>query len=395
MLTLGAGRSSPRTCSAAMPFSFLVARAFGVRDVRRVGSGNVGATNVLRNAGKAAGVLAFLLDAGKGATAALVASRLDPRDPALPALAARRRPSSVTCTRSGCASRAARASPRASAPSRRSRRGPRSARLLVFGGVAAATRYVSLGSVAGALALAALALASAGAGPVRARRDLHGGARRVPPPLEPAPHPRRHRAARRGLAGSDSHANDRRRRRRLGHGSREPVRARGAAGADVDPRARGGRVGQRAPRERPLPAGGRAAARPARHLPARRGGLPTPRSCWSWCRRSSARGVYRQARELAPGQAILVSATKGLEIDTLQRMSEVAAAEAPGRPVAALSGPSFALEVARGAADGGRGRLGGARRGRGRPAVARDALASASTRARTWSASSSPARSRT
>jgi glycerol-3-phosphate dehydrogenase (NAD(P)+) len=60
------------------------------------------------------------------------------------------------------------------------------------------------------------------------------------------------------------------------------------------------------------------------------------------------RGIYRQARELAPQGAILVSATKGLEIDTLQRMTEVAATEAPGRPLAVLSGPSFALEVARG-----------------------------------------------
>jgi glycerol-3-phosphate dehydrogenase (NAD(P)+) len=59
------------------------------------------------------------------------------------------------------------------------------------------------------------------------------------------------------------------------------------------------------------------------------------------------RGIYRQAHQLAPREAILVSATKGLEIDTLQRMSEVAAAEAPGRSVAVLSGPSFALEVAK------------------------------------------------
>jgi glycerol-3-phosphate dehydrogenase (NAD(P)+) len=44
---------------------------------------------------------------------------------------------------------------------------------------------------------------------------------------------------------------------------------------------------------------------------------------------------------------VLVSATKGLEKDTLRRMSEVAAEEAPGCPVAVLSGPSFALEVAR------------------------------------------------
>ncbi len=56
-------------------------------------------------------------------------------------------------------------------------------------------------------------------------------------------------------------------------------------------------------------------------------------------------------RGLAPvlgAQTPLVSATKGLEIDTLRRMSEVAADEAPGRPLAVLSGPSFALEVAHG-----------------------------------------------
>jgi glycerol-3-phosphate dehydrogenase (NAD(P)+) len=60
------------------------------------------------------------------------------------------------------------------------------------------------------------------------------------------------------------------------------------------------------------------------------------------------RGVYREAGGLAPSGAVFVSATKGLEIDTLQRMTEVAAAEAPGRPLAVLSGPSFALEVAKG-----------------------------------------------
>jgi glycerol-3-phosphate dehydrogenase (NAD(P)+) len=59
------------------------------------------------------------------------------------------------------------------------------------------------------------------------------------------------------------------------------------------------------------------------------------------------RAVYRQAGRLAPEGAVLVSATKGLEVDTLRRMTEVAAAEAPGRAVGVLSGPSFALEVAR------------------------------------------------
>jgi glycerol-3-phosphate dehydrogenase (NAD(P)+) len=59
------------------------------------------------------------------------------------------------------------------------------------------------------------------------------------------------------------------------------------------------------------------------------------------------RAFYREIAACAPGGAILVSATKGLEADTLRRMTEVAAAEAPGHPLAVLSGPSFALEVAR------------------------------------------------
>lgn len=60
----------------SLPFSFLVARFFGVKDVRTVGSGNVGATNVMRSAGKVAGTLAFLLDSSKGAVAAILAQRL-------------------------------------------------------------------------------------------------------------------------------------------------------------------------------------------------------------------------------------------------------------------------------------------------------------------------------
>ena len=59
------------------------------------------------------------------------------------------------------------------------------------------------------------------------------------------------------------------------------------------------------------------------------------------------RGAYRDAARLLPAGVPLVSATKGLELETLLRMTEVAAQEAPGRPLAVLSGPSFALEVAR------------------------------------------------
>jgi glycerol-3-phosphate dehydrogenase (NAD(P)+) len=59
------------------------------------------------------------------------------------------------------------------------------------------------------------------------------------------------------------------------------------------------------------------------------------------------REVVRQASPHVPGGAIVVSATKGLEVDTLRRMSEVIAEElGSARPIAVLSGPSFALEVA-------------------------------------------------
>jgi glycerol-3-phosphate dehydrogenase (NAD(P)+) len=60
------------------------------------------------------------------------------------------------------------------------------------------------------------------------------------------------------------------------------------------------------------------------------------------------RAAYRALHgRIAPG-TILVSATKGLELDTGRRMSEVAAEESPECPVAVLSGPSFALEVGQG-----------------------------------------------
>lgn len=60
------------------------------------------------------------------------------------------------------------------------------------------------------------------------------------------------------------------------------------------------------------------------------------------------RHVLRAAARAVPQTAVIVSATKGLEVDSLLRMSEVAAAElGSSRRVVVLSGPSFALEVAR------------------------------------------------
>ena len=61
--------------AGSVPFAFLVARYRGV-DLRRVGSGNIGAANVLRTTGVPAGVVALCLDAAKGALAVLVARRL-------------------------------------------------------------------------------------------------------------------------------------------------------------------------------------------------------------------------------------------------------------------------------------------------------------------------------
>lgn len=60
----------------SIPFSFLIVKLVARKDVRSVGSGNVGATNAMRAAGKAAGILALLLDLGKGVAAVLLARRL-------------------------------------------------------------------------------------------------------------------------------------------------------------------------------------------------------------------------------------------------------------------------------------------------------------------------------
>jgi glycerol-3-phosphate dehydrogenase (NAD(P)+) len=59
------------------------------------------------------------------------------------------------------------------------------------------------------------------------------------------------------------------------------------------------------------------------------------------------RAFYTGLRPLLPAGARLVSAVKGIETATLRRMTEVAAECLPGHEVSVLSGPSFALEVAR------------------------------------------------
>ncbi|MBF8301170.1 MAG: plsY [Acidobacteria bacterium] len=61
--------------AGSVPFAFLLARRRGV-DLRRTGSGNVGAANVLRTSGVPHAVVAMCLDAAKGVVAVLVAQRL-------------------------------------------------------------------------------------------------------------------------------------------------------------------------------------------------------------------------------------------------------------------------------------------------------------------------------
>lgn len=60
----------------SIPFGVILTRAFGKGDVRKAGSGNIGATNVARAAGVPAGVLTLVLDAAKGTGAVLVAEKL-------------------------------------------------------------------------------------------------------------------------------------------------------------------------------------------------------------------------------------------------------------------------------------------------------------------------------
>ena len=60
----------------SIPFGVILTRAAGAGDVRNLGSGNIGATNVLRTGRKDLAIATLILDAGKGAVALLIARHL-------------------------------------------------------------------------------------------------------------------------------------------------------------------------------------------------------------------------------------------------------------------------------------------------------------------------------
>ena len=71
----------------SIPFGVILTRLATGKDVRSIGSGNIGATNVLRTGRKDLALATLLLDAGKGAAAYLITQALFPGVPALAAIA--------------------------------------------------------------------------------------------------------------------------------------------------------------------------------------------------------------------------------------------------------------------------------------------------------------------
>lgn len=133
----------------AIPFGYLLVRWKTGGDVRASGSGNIGATNVLRTTGKAAGFATLLLDIGKGYLAVWLAARLTGRDPlwmsaaALTVMAGHAYPVFLKFKGGKAVASFVGAflclTPLALA-----------AEIVVFVAVVAKTRYISLGSIVGA-----------------------------------------------------------------------------------------------------------------------------------------------------------------------------------------------------------------------------------------------------
>jgi glycerol-3-phosphate acyltransferase PlsY len=71
----------------SIPFGLLLGKLFGAKDIRKTGSGNIGATNVARSVGLSAGLLTLLLDAAKGAIPVWLARHYFPEQASFQVLA--------------------------------------------------------------------------------------------------------------------------------------------------------------------------------------------------------------------------------------------------------------------------------------------------------------------
>ncbi len=68
----------------SIPFGLLLTKFFAKQDIRKIGSGNIGTTNVLRTGSKKLAIATLILDAGKGAILILLLIDINANDPAVP-----------------------------------------------------------------------------------------------------------------------------------------------------------------------------------------------------------------------------------------------------------------------------------------------------------------------
>jgi glycerol-3-phosphate acyltransferase PlsY len=85
----------------SIPFGLIATRLGGAGDIRQIGSGNIGATNVLRSGRKDLAAITLIGDAGKGVVAVLLARWLSHGRPRRSSPWPAARPSPATCSPSG------------------------------------------------------------------------------------------------------------------------------------------------------------------------------------------------------------------------------------------------------------------------------------------------------
>ena len=140
----------------SIPTGYLLVRLFRKQDIRTIGSGNIGATNVLRSGARGLGAATFMLDVLKGCAAVWLGAALAPHSDAKCSRCAASRPwrrcarCLATCSRCGSDLRAARAWLRVSAFFWWPHRSAALAAITVFSILLALTRFVSLASILGA-----------------------------------------------------------------------------------------------------------------------------------------------------------------------------------------------------------------------------------------------------